>query len=55
MSPVELDPVGKDLHVVLDLLVSGSSRSQQEQLALNQEDDGGDVEIIRRVTKACGR
>lgn len=53
VRPVELDPVREDLQVVLHLLVRGPARAQEDELAVDEEDDRCDVEVVRRVSEAC--
>lgn len=52
VRPIEFDVIGQDLQVILDLLIRGTLGSQEHQLTVNQEDDGGIVEVVSRISEA---
>jgi hypothetical protein len=53
VSPVEFDSVGEDLHVVFDLFVGCSTRAKEDEFAVDEEDDGSDVEVVCWVAETC--
>jgi hypothetical protein len=51
VGPVRLDPIGKDLHVIPHLVVPRATRAEEDELSVDEEDDGGEYEVVGGVAK----